>query len=97
MDPKLRVLAPLVPRLVRWAAQGKDPALCAEWLLSDIPPGYIVLLRANLSAPTIVQEVVAAFPAAQPFQPWLEELRVAILESSEPEGEPEQDDDDEGG
>ena len=92
VNPNIRFVAPIMPRVIKWATQGKDAALCADWLLSDIPVGFYPMLREQLSSPTFIEDIVAAFPAADPFRPWILKLRDSLIESTEPEDDNEPDD-----
>lgn len=90
-NPNLRFVAPIVPKLIKWATQGRSPELCAEWQLSEVPPGFWPMLREQLGAPTLLDEVVQAFPASEPFKPWIAEFRDAMLGLMSPEGADDED------
>lgn len=91
--PSLKFVAPIIPKLVKWAGQGRPPALCAEWQLSEIPEGFYPMLREQLSAPSLLDDLGQAFPATIPVRAWIEEFRAAMLELMEPESEHDGDDD----
>lgn len=96
VNPNLRFITPIMPRVIKWATQGKDATLCAEWLMSDIPAGFYPMLREQLSSLTFMPDVVAAFPQAEPFQPWIEKLRQTLIEATSPDDEETGDEGDEG-
>jgi len=95
VNPSLKFVAPIIPKLVKWAGQGRSPELCAEWQLSEIPVGFYPMLREQLGSPTLLEDVKSAFPATAPFLPWVDEFRKAMLEQMSPEESEHDDEDDE--
>jgi len=93
VNPSLKFVAPIIPKLVKWAGQGRSPELCAEWQLSEIPVGFYPMLREQLGSPTLLEDVKNNFPATTPFLPWVDEFRKAMLDQMSPDEESEHEDD----
>lgn len=97
VSPTLKFVAPIVPKLVKWAGQGRRPDLSAEWQLSEIPEGFYPMLREQLSSPSLLDDLGQAFPATIPVRAWIEEFRTAMLELMEPESEHDEPDEPDNG
>jgi hypothetical protein len=87
VNANIRFVAPIMPRVIKWATIGKPPELCADWLVSEIPVGFYPMLREQLVSPTFIEDIVQAFPAADPFRPWILKLRDSLMDATEPDDE----------
>lgn len=81
LPPSIALLAPLLPRLLADAQIGRNPETCADYYLSEVPPGHYGSLRAVVSASTLVADLTKALPEFTPYAVWLEDLRKALVES----------------
>lgn len=83
-------LPPMLPDLAAWAEAGKDPELCADWIVDSIPPGYHTPILAEVSRPELLREIAAAFEPARLFPEWfgafLERVRAVLAEPTDDEG-----------
>ena len=78
-------LAKIVPRLLRRARDGKDPALAADLFLEDAPGGVVEQLDALVDDPQFVPTVLALaeqnFPDVVPVRGWVGAFLEAVKES----------------
>lgn len=74
----IRMMGSYVPRLVKLAQAGKDPALYAEVTVDNIPPNMMGYLREFCLRETAVDEVLQAYPHLREFEEWSREFFDAV-------------------
>lgn len=87
--PWAQMVAPVLPQLLTWAEEDRDPGLRAELTLEDIAPGHYRAILAEISRGGFRQELLAGVPALVPHRAWIEDFFTALRELIETELEPD--------
>lgn len=88
----LQQLSPHLPMIESWARAGKDPALYADYLLDNIPPGIMLEVEEAAKAPDFVDKLVAVLPMFKPYPAWTKAFLTNIKQTLT-QRPPEEDDD----
>lgn len=90
VPPILTLLRQHIPALVRFAEQDRDPTWVAETLLYEVPKGMHALVAQELNTDMFLMQITTAFPELRPFMTWVDEVRVALVQTVlNPDGEEE--------
>ena len=87
LTPYMKALKQLVPKLLAWAAEGKDPELRAHVVMEDVLPWVQDLVAAEALKPDFQAQIFTAFPELQQQGQWIHDFLTAITEWATPEDE----------
>lgn len=85
VDPMLTQLRPFAPHLAQWAREARPAEWAAETLLLEIPAGFHDYLLPRLRDPAMIPQLVQALPLLVPYEPWLQNVRAALVAQLEPD------------
>lgn len=86
-------LKPVVPALVQWAREGRDPYQVADGLMLQIPPYAMSVVEQETKLPHWRTRWFEVYPELAPYRPWIENVLTAVAEQFEPDPDEEVEDD----
>jgi hypothetical protein len=82
--PWLRMIAPYLPQLLRYAAAGRDPHVVADFVAEEVPDAQLGMIYQTLTAPTFRDEFFAHVPDARTHDEWFGSFFSRLLEWIDP-------------
>lgn len=73
-----KMLSAHIPQVVKLAQAGRDPETYAEVFLDNFPSNFYGLLDQFLARPTLVEDVLTAYPVLEPYREWATTYLLAI-------------------
>ena len=76
-----------IPNLVKWAKEGRDPAVVADALLLQVPPYAMSVVEQETHTDIWYTRWFSQYPELAPFRPWVVQVLSAVAESFESESD----------
>ena len=87
VNPHMKALAPIVPKILGWAARGLSPETYAEVVLDQIPEWAVEIVATEAAKETFAADVFQQFPQLKAHGKWvsdfLAEIKALLIEPVE--------------